>query len=93
MLSNEMRQHLYLLSSTPLLTRRYAGMNGLLDLPVEIVVDRVPKKSLFGPSLTCRSLNYLSTSALLERCGIRDPTNCTFYLYATEGQADALSAF
>ncbi|EDR09920.1 uncharacterized protein LACBIDRAFT_325819 [Laccaria bicolor S238N-H82] len=71
-------------------------MNGLLDLPVEIIlaiVDRVPPNSLFTLSLTCRLLNYLSTSALLEHCGIRDPTNCTFDIYTTvEGQADALSA-
>ncbi|EDR09921.1 uncharacterized protein LACBIDRAFT_325820 [Laccaria bicolor S238N-H82] len=70
-------------------------MNGLLDLPTEIIlaiVDRVPPNSLFTLSLTCRLLNYLSTSALLEHCGIRDPTNCTFDLYAIEGQSDALSA-
>ena len=71
-------------------------MTGVLDLPVEIILailDHVSKNSLLCLSLTCRSLNYPSTSALLERCGIRDPTNCTFDLYATlEGQADALSA-
>ncbi|KIJ90370.1 hypothetical protein K443DRAFT_135676 [Laccaria amethystina LaAM-08-1] len=71
-------------------------MSGLLDrLPVEIVLailEHVPKNSLLGLSLTCCLLNYLSTLVLLEHCGIRDPTNCTFDLYATEGQADALSA-
>jgi hypothetical protein len=71
-------------------------MNGLLDrLPVEIVLailEHVPKNSLLGLSLTCCLLNYLSMLVLLEHCGIRDPTNCTFDLYATEGQADALSA-
>jgi len=84
----------YFLSWTPLLTRRYAGMNGLLDLPVEIILailGNVPENSLLGLSLTCRSLNYLSTSALLELRGI-DPTNCTFDLNAKESQDDVLSA-
>ena len=70
-------------------------MNGLLDLPVEIILailDHVAENSLLGLSLTCRSLNYHSTSALLELRGIRDPTNCTFDLNAKESQADALSA-
>ena len=71
-------------------------MNGLLNLPVEIILailDRIPKKSLLHLSLTCHSLNNLSTSALFERCGIQDPTKCTFDLYlTTEGEVDALSA-
>ena len=70
----------------------------LLDTPVEIIqaiLACLPADSLYVLFATCRSLNYLSTSALLEHHGIRDPTNCTFDLDTTGAQAfkaDALSA-
>jgi hypothetical protein len=72
-------------------------MVGLLDIPVEIIqaiLACLPANSLLHLSPTCRSLNYLSTSALLEHHGIRDPTNCTFDLDNPRGplKVDALSA-
>ena len=75
------------------------NMVDLLDLPVEImqaILACLPADSLLDLFPTCRWLNYLSTSALLEHHGIRDPTNCTFDLdNKTTGpplKADALSA-
>ena len=73
------------------------NMVGLLDIPVEIIqviLACLPADSLLDLFPTCRSLNYLSTSALLEHHGIRDPTNCTFDLDTTgiPLEADALSA-
>jgi len=68
-------------------------------MPVEIIEAILA--CLFSDSLinlfpTCRLLNYLSTSALLKRHGIRDPTtNCTFDLHNDirgAPEADALSA-
>jgi hypothetical protein len=74
-------------------------MVGLLDIPVEIIqaiLAYLPADSLRDLFPTCRLLNYLSTSALLEHHGIRDPINCTFDLYSRlpgdELKADALSA-
>ena len=74
-------------------------MVGLLDLPVEIIqaiLACLPSDSLLHLFPTCRSLNYLSTSTLLEHYGIRDPTNCTFYLDNTcswvRSETDPLSA-
>ena len=74
-------------------------MVGLLDIPVEImqaILACLPADSLLDLFPTCRSLNYLSTSALLEHHGIRDPTHCTFDLYndipGSPLKADALSA-
>lgn len=72
-------------------------MIGLLDTPVEIIQEIVvclPADSLLDLFAICHLLNYLSTSALLEHHGIRDPTRCTFDLdnYTTGAplRADAL---